>query len=240
YDPPTIYLPKRPCPSGPIRVDLQACFFNLLRKTSTKPTDVAHKTIDRRLSTVVAKVCSVIYIDGFDVSEKAGTHAVRQAKREQAEVAATVALDVLVSRVEHRKRATRQQHITARKNIQKSFRLTLSARIALMEFLQQQGWTVVLGDDLEADIHIARDCGTNNVILTTDSDVLAYANINKVWRLVTNRKVLEYGQNDVCTILKLSNNHLTALAVVSGNDYESNIRGLGIATNLKLIRDIPG
>ncbi|KAF8953333.1 hypothetical protein BGZ46_003233, partial [Entomortierella lignicola] len=53
-------------------------------------------------------------------------------------------------------------------------------------------------------------------------------------------RFLVYDVNEVCGHLALpSRFHLTALGIVSRNDYNRNIRGLGSVSNLSLIKSIP-
>jgi 5'-3' exonuclease len=93
--------------------------------------------------------------------------------------------------------------------------------------------------NVEADVTIAKDCGPNDIVMTTDSDTLVYGSINTVWKLESRRKVLAYDINDVCATLKLqTRTHLTAISVVSNNDYQANVPGFGVATDLRMIREI--
>ncbi|KAG9071286.1 hypothetical protein KI688_005497 [Linnemannia hyalina] len=52
-------------------------------------------------------------------------------------------------------------------------------------------------------------------------------------------KVLEYNKVSVLAQIGLSTTKFTALASVSSNDYNKNIPSLGIATNYKIIKDLP-
>lgn len=63
-----------------------------------------------------------------------------------------------------------------------------------------------------------------------------------MWRPVVKRdefKVLEYNKVSVLAQIGLSTTKFTALASVSSNDYNKNIPSLGIATNYKIIKDLP-
>jgi hypothetical protein len=49
----------------------------------------------------------------------------------------------------------------------------------------------------EAEIEIAKDCKSEDVVLTTDSDLLVYKkNVETVWNVVGCRKTLVYKVNE--------------------------------------------
>lgn len=112
--------------------------------------------------------------------------------------------------------------------------------MALRADLEARGWNVKLGSG-EADLDIARDCRSDDIVLTKDSDTLGYNNIRTIWRLVGKHKALQYDTDDVCIALGFeSRAQLTALAVVSSNDYQRNIPTLGPATNLSILKRTKG
>jgi len=241
YDPRVLFLPQlQPQEAGTIRVDLQACFYSILMTAASLPEDVMFNKLANALSEVLNKANAVLYIDGSDVAEKEETHKARQQARSDAATEAEAALDQLQARLDEEKTPRKQQHIAARKSIQKTFRFSSAGREALEQFLKEEGWDARLGS-VEADVEIAKDCGPNDVVLTTDSDALIYGSINTVWRLVSRTKVLVYKSGEVCSQLELpSRAHLTALGIVSHNDYQSNVPGFGTATNRRMIKEIDG
>ena len=101
--------------------------------------------------------------------------------------------------------------------------------------MKQAGWTVRICDT-EADLAIAADCQPDDVVISTDSDMLAYGSVSILWRPISKYLVLVYKLVDVCQQLGLSRDHLTTLAVVSLNDYNKNIYSLGPATNCSIIK----
>ena len=103
--------------------------------------------------------------------------------------------------------------------------------------MKQAGWTVRICDT-EADLVIAADCQPDNVVISADSDMLAYDSVSILWRPISKYLVLVYKLADVCQQLGLSRDHLTALAVVSSNAYNKNIYSLGSATNCSLIKSL--
>jgi hypothetical protein len=238
YEAPPLVLPQPH--TGTLRIDLQACFFGVLKRAFASPPPYAHNMIHNSLSEVAEQEETVIYIDGFDVEEKADTHADRCAKREVALQQATCDLDKLEGLLTLDKPANKQLHRDIAKNLGKAFHLSFDQRSELAAFLQGQGWSVRLSA-AEADIDIAKDCKPEDVVLTTDSDLLVYKNVKTVWRVMGRRKALEYKADEVLSALNLeSKNHLTALAITSTNDYSKNIPRLGISTNLKVLQTLHG
>ncbi|KAG0357217.1 hypothetical protein BGX24_006263, partial [Mortierella sp. AD032] len=121
------------------------------------------------------------------------------------------------------------------------FRWTLRDREALVEFLQGRQLDARLCPT-EADVATAADCQPQDIALTQDSDFFAYDSVKTIWRPVGKWgevKVLEYSGAAVLAQIGLSTTKLTALACVSSNDYNKNIPSTGIATNYRIIKDLP-
>ncbi|CAO3566023.1 unnamed protein product [Mortierella alpina] len=146
---------------------------------------------------------------------------------------------VLRNQVHNHRLATKQQHLAVRKKLGTSFTWSLENRQHLQQYLQEQGWVVILSS-CEADVEIARDCQEGDVVLTTDSDFLAYSRVQTVWRLVTRTKLLVYDIPKLLKTVGLTRAQLTALCIVSKNDYDSNVLRLGTITNFKLLKSITG
>ncbi|KAF9572130.1 hypothetical protein EC968_010216 [Mortierella alpina] len=79
-----------------------------------------------------------------------------------------------------------------------------------------------------------------DVVLTKDCDFLAFEGVKTIWRLVTKSKLLVYKVPDLLKATGLTRIQLTALCVVSKNDYDSNIERLGTTTNYKILKSITG
>ncbi|KAF9342758.1 hypothetical protein BGX34_007688 [Mortierella sp. NVP85] len=214
--------------------------FSTLQRSYKHPTEIAHKTMDSAISEMASKEHTVLYIDGEDTVEKKATSESRRLSRDKAEKKATAAMNKVEEQLQHQKIPTKQTHIDIKKNISGAFRLSLDERKQLGKYLQDRGWTVKVAET-ESDVAIAKDCGPLDTVLTTDSDALIYNNIKTVWRLVSKQKVHCYDVDEVCSELKLeSRAHLTALGIVSTNDYHRNIPTLGSATNLGILKEIHG
>ncbi|KAG0199009.1 hypothetical protein BGX31_004409, partial [Mortierella sp. GBA43] len=208
-----------------------------MRQAFSHPESTAYKIIDEALSKILDRSTAVIYIDGHDVEEKEGTHAERRTKRVEAAEATVDILEKLQACLDDNRIPPKQLHISAKKNLKLAFHLQYSDRVALGKALESRGWKVKVGD-VEADVEIAKDCMPDDIVLTTDSDAIAYRKIKTIWRLIGRRKVLEYNMQDVCRTLSLSRAQLTALAIVSSNDYQKNIPSLGAATNLGIVKKL--
>ncbi|KAF9944380.1 hypothetical protein BGZ72_002451, partial [Mortierella alpina] len=99
--------------------------------------------------------------------------------------------------------------------------------------MRQEGWTVV-ESPFEADVAIASDCTPSDIVVSIDSDYFAYRSVTTILRPFRG-KFLKYDVSQVAAHLGLSRDQLTALCIVSKNDYTCNITKLGPETNLKLI-----
>ncbi|KAF9333017.1 hypothetical protein BG006_004084, partial [Podila minutissima] len=82
----------------------------------------------------------------------------------------------------------------------------------------------------EADVEITRDCQEGDIVITQDSDLAMYNEVMTIWWLISGSCFLEY---------KINEEVLSAL-IVSHNDYNHNISGLGCATNFKIIKELHG
>ena len=70
--------------------------------------------------------------------------------------------------------------------------------------------------------------------------MLFYDTVQHVLRPMAKMVYHHYSKNDITTLLKLTSLQWLTVGIVSGNDYDPNIWGYGIARNCKIIRSIPG
>lgn len=66
--------------------------------------------------------------------------------------------------------------------------------------------------------------------------MLVHNTTETIWRPLARGQYLVYKRADVLRFLDISRAQLTALGVVSKNDYTSNLARLGIATNFKIVK----
>ncbi|KAF9919719.1 hypothetical protein FBU30_010621, partial [Linnemannia zychae] len=187
------------------------------------------------------KECIVIYFDGKPSEEKIATQRQRQQQREKAQSGANNAIDVLRNRVESGHSVRKANFCEVRKFLRRCFKWSTPDRDALIGFLESKGWRVVLCET-EADVRIAKFACVDDIIVSRDSDLLVYANVQTLWRPIgqaTQGKFLVYKVPAILAALSMTRSQLTTLGIISSNDYSRNIPTLGIATNYGLSFSLP-
>ncbi|KAG0254341.1 hypothetical protein DFQ27_006905 [Actinomortierella ambigua] len=148
---------------------------------------------------------------------------------------------ILETRLDARQRI-RKHHITnANKSLRQAFHWPLEQRRSFVRFMAGKGYHVVLCDT-EADVRIAAECQPEDAVVSCDSDLLFYSTIPVLWRPLgsyRSRRYVPYEKTAVLEALGLSAIQLTALAILSDNDYVPNIPHLAFETNLKIIKGLP-
>lgn len=105
---------------------------------------------------------------------------------------------------------------------------------SLARYLAQKDWCAIACPS-EADIAIGEACGKEDIVITSDSDALAYANIHTIWRPFDGG-YLVYEVPKVLQHLSLSRVSLTALAVVCSNDYTKKV--ISMKANLEILKSL--
>ncbi|KAG0246756.1 hypothetical protein DFQ27_002873, partial [Actinomortierella ambigua] len=91
----------------------------------------------------------------------------------------------------------------------------------------------------EADNAIARRCARADVVVSTDSDLLGYANVTQLVRPMRGEKYGIYVVADIIATLGLpSFCHWQALCTVSKTGYSDNVAGLGHVRNVEAIKNL--
>jgi hypothetical protein len=106
---------------------------------------------------------------------------------------------------------------------------------SFIDFMRAHGWQIVVSET-EADVQVARDCKPKDIVVTRDSDLIAYHTVHTVWRLIGKGRVLEYDLTSVMQATKLSREQLTTLCIVSTNDYSQNLPQLGVISNYQIVK----
>ncbi|KAI7817099.1 hypothetical protein BC939DRAFT_18718 [Gamsiella multidivaricata] len=70
--------------------------------------------------------------------------------------------------------------------------------------------------------------------------MLIYKNVRTIWRPISRRRFLVYDIPEVLAALGIIRDQLTVLDLVSHNDYNRNIYGLGRATDFSIIKELDG
>ncbi|KAF9992946.1 Rad2 nuclease, partial [Entomortierella chlamydospora] len=182
------------------------------------------------------------YIDGLPAEEKKQTHTDRHERRQKALLKANAAVSKLEWRFANRKRIRKHYITDANKNLQQAFHWSLDDRKSFVAYMAKKDYDIVLCPT-EADVLIAVECRPQDAIVSCDSDLLFYRTVSIVWRPVGSykaRRFVPYEKSAVLDALSLSSTQLTALAILSGNDYFGNIPYLAIHTNLEVIKTLHG
>ena len=209
-------------------------FYPVIRNAYSHQTlDQAHLILEKTLSRFGTKESLILYIDGGQAVEKQETTRSREAAREKAAVKCQQSLDVLEQRIINNEKARKRHFVDVKTNLSSTFYWSSSARQSFVDHLRQAGWNVKLCET-EADVAIASDCQPGDIVISADSDMLAYG--PTLWRPVSKGLVLAYNRAELCRILGFSSAQLTALACVSSNDYNKNVYSLGPSTNFSIIR----
>ncbi|KAI1290717.1 hypothetical protein EDD11_009077 [Mortierella claussenii] len=227
-----------------IRVGVCSTHNTPTRYYQSNPTDMdaAHGKLEQWLLKIGDKDKMRFYIDGLPAAEKKQTHANRHQSRQKALIKAAAAVSNLQLRLAE-KRRIRKPHITdADKHLLQAFHWSLEHRMLFVEYMANKGYDIVLSRT-ESDVFIAAECQPNDAVISGDSDLSFYKTVRVVWRLVGSyrlRRFVPFQKNAVLEALDLSSTQLTALAIVSGDDYVANIPYLAVDTNRKILNTMHG
>lgn len=231
-------------PDNKFRIDMQGSFYSAIRYSysSSCNVEVAHATFLKNLeSRVKDKAAAVLYFDGAQCEEKLETQQKRQLAREKMVDAADQHVNTFIQLVTSRadNAGIRKRHFAnVQKQLKNAYRWNSTARDGLVRFLEARGWDVVQCET-EADVAIARDTVEGDIVISGDSDLFIYQSVSVLWRPQSKAGYLEYQKTGVLSALGLeSAAQLTALGVVSTNDYNHSVHGLGCETNYKIIKSI--
>ncbi|KAK3837900.1 MAG: hypothetical protein JOS17DRAFT_377464 [Linnemannia elongata] len=224
--------------TGRRRFDVLGTSFRTIRDAySRHPQDIANRMLQKEVERFGTPLNMTLYLDGPQPVEKMSTAQVREAARMKALDHLSSSIQTFEARMEADLRIRKQHFIAIRKNFVSAFYWSLSSRQHFAEYMRGVGWTVILCNT-EADVAIARDAQPGDIVISSDSDVMAYTSVQTLWRPVSQDLILVYSMPDVLKTIGFSQNQLTALAIVSRNDYQRNIYSLGPASNYSIIKAI--
>ncbi|KAI1306435.1 hypothetical protein EDD11_004766, partial [Mortierella claussenii] len=224
--------------SGRRRLDVLGSCYKVIRSSYCNMSqDAAHRSLEKEVSRFGTALNMTLYIDGDPAKEKAETAAERQKRREKALEQTATSLTTLESRIDNNQGLRKRHFVDVRSGIASSFYWSMESRRSFADYMAERHWTVSVVAT-EADLAIAIDANPRDIIISCDSDMLAYESIVTLWRPVSNGMILVYSIPDLLLTLGITRAQLTALAVVSRNDYNKNIRCLGPATNFSIIKSI--
>ncbi|KAF9125383.1 hypothetical protein BGW39_007435 [Mortierella sp. 14UC] len=224
--------------TGQRRFDVLGTSFRTIREAySSHPQDIANSMLRKEVERFGNHLNMTLYIDGPQPVEKESTGQVREAARMKALDRLSTSLETFETRMEADLRIRKQHFIAIKKNLASAFYWSLSSRQHFAEYMRGASWTVILCNT-EADVAIARDAQPGDIVISSNSDMTAYPSVQTLWRPVSQELVLVYSMPDVLKTIGFSRNQLTALAIVSRNDYQRNIYSLGPASNYSIIKAI--
>ncbi|KAI8351750.1 hypothetical protein B0O80DRAFT_500105 [Mortierella sp. GBAus27b] len=221
-----------------VRVDVLASFYSAIRYAYTHLSqDTAHAFVERAIVGRGVPHTSVLYLDGSCPDEKINTQEKRAKLRSSAAFRAIAHLDELEQCIKNERRVRKRHFVKINRNINAAFYWSPNARASFASYMRAKNWTV-RECSFEADVAIARDCMPQDVVISSDSDMLGYDTVATIWRPISKDRSLIYDIQDVLKQLQISRQQLTALCIVSRNDYNCNIPRLGPMTNYDIIRSI--
>ena len=228
-------------PSNKFRVDMQGSFYSAIRYAYSNFGNIDHahaallKNLEKRFKD---NTTAVLYFDGGPCEEKLETQKRRQEARVKTVEAADHHVNTFHQLVTSGKRIRKRHFANIHKHLSNAYRWNSTARDGLVLVLRSKGWSVVQCDT-EADVGIARDTVEGDIVISGDSDLFVYESVSVLWRPQSKAGYLEYQKTGVLSALGLEfAGQLTALGVVSTNDYNHSVHGLGCETNYEIIKTI--
>lgn len=187
----------------------------------------------KELSNYLDKRNCILYLDGFNtVTEKANKSTVeyRREMNKQKIIG-------LIKKTESASNNIKFIRYSQTKKIEwllkKTVTVTNEMKQCFLQISSEQGWNTVIAPG-SAVIAIARAANGRTAVLSNNSDVIFHTGVASVIK-VSNGKFKLYTLSDVLHTLRISSAALTALAIISGNDSDSNISGYDIQRNYRWI-----
>ncbi|KAF9912525.1 hypothetical protein EC991_010612, partial [Linnemannia zychae] len=216
---------------------LGTCFRVIQHAYCNNSQEAAHRILEKDIERFGNTLNMSLYIDGPQAVEKVNTARTREETRLKALDRTEKSIDTFEERLNNGMKIRKRHFTDIKAGLASSFYWSLTSRLEFSKYMESRGWTVVICTT-EADVAMARDAQPNDIIISKDSDMLAYQSVVTLWRPVSNNLILVYKIPDILSTLGISRTQLTALAVVSRSDYHKNIYSLGPATNFSIIKEI--
>jgi len=189
----------------------------------------------------------VLHIDGGESAAKGIEHRKRQLKREKACTRLGAGVRSLKKKKAAGERPTMKLEDSIEKDLKSAFQLTKDHKNALNDSLKRLGLESHVCHG-EADPCLAESCrrfadsqaSSKMAIVTKDSDLLAYHLVDAVLR--PNPKdsgFILYEKEKVMNVLGFRHRlFMTLFAIGLSNDYAHNVKTIGPATNLKIVKAV--
>ncbi|KAK3821217.1 MAG: hypothetical protein J3Q66DRAFT_148948 [Benniella sp.] len=223
------------------RVDVLSTFYPAIRSAYVNHSpDTAHQIVEQAILDRGIPMTATLYIDGSPPVEKKKTNQDREKIRSDAIQRAQSFLDFVETRINGNHRVRKRHFTRIVKAINTAFYWSLDTRKLFINYMRSRGWTVK-ECSTEADVDVARDCKPDDIVVSGDSDMLAFAaEITTIWRPIAKRQFLVYHLPSILEQLRITRAQLTALCIVSKNDYNRNISLLGPKTNFDIVKSLEG
>ncbi|KAG0261111.1 hypothetical protein BG011_001324 [Mortierella polycephala] len=117
---------------------------------------MAHEALERYIEASELSKSAILYLNGAPPVEKARTHKEREKKRHQ-------------------------YHENITKNANRAFHWSSWERQAFAEHMRRRGWTIK-ECPFETDIAITAACKCDDIVVSSDSDYLAYQSVRTIIR----------------------------------------------------------
>ncbi|GJJ77592.1 hypothetical protein EMPS_09951 [Entomortierella parvispora] len=227
-------------PNTTFHVDILGSMYPLIRRTFLKHDPVmANSIFEMKLRSLkFPPATTLLYMDGPSPEEKRATRALREARCSTSLTKADSLLHEMEDMFRQKKKLKKQQFRKLNKGLNAAFYLSADLGESLAQFLIAKGWSVIQCPS-EADIQIALNCRTEDIVVSGDSDSLVHlSSITTIWRPLARGGYLEYDVPKLLIHLQLTRAGLTALGVVCRNDYSCNLKQMGIVTNYEVLQSL--
>ncbi|TPX45130.1 hypothetical protein SeLEV6574_g04074 [Synchytrium endobioticum] len=228
---------------GRVYVDILCCFYiEIIRCVElgypSRPYNFA--PLIQKLKSIFPDCGTVFVIDGASTSAKSETSMKRH--REWGKVddeLDKVAASMKRAADDGRKRMPKSFYEKLDRLTCRSFHVNDDVKTGLAAALEAE--FKVEKAPGEADVYIGRVATDLDIVVSGDSDVFCYKNVKTMVRPTRHRGQYIFNALDKSLAfrkMRFNADDLVVLAVVSGNDYASNIPGKAIVTNVEIFQKI--
>ncbi|KAI7820180.1 hypothetical protein BC939DRAFT_241313 [Gamsiella multidivaricata] len=155
------------------RIDLLSRFSVIRNAYTRNSIEVAHTILELNVMRFGTKENIVIYVDGVQAEEKEFTAQIHREAREKTTKRCKESVDELQRRTDNNLKVRKRHFADAWTSLASSFYWSLPLRDASVKYMQDEGWNIQRCET-EANVVIARDCRPDDIVVSADSDMLAY------------------------------------------------------------------
>ncbi|KAI7895576.1 uncharacterized protein EV154DRAFT_548235 [Mucor mucedo] len=227
-------------PGMMVHVDLLGTFYNIFKKylcshkRDFKGNREACLSILQEISFHFNKRRCILYLNGFDVPLDDYDETAKKEMRNELNKKKVVDLIKKVEASDHKVDIFKfSQAKKIEWLLKKTFTITNEVKQAFLQVSTEQGWNTIIAPG-RAVVAIARVANGKTVVVSNNSDLLFYSGVASVITMY-HGKFKCHNILDILASLKISSAALTALAIISGNDYDNHVTGYEINRNYKWI-----